>query len=356
MPGRLWFSLLCELTAVAAGTVVLTTAPAGAAARVHQRATEVHAFNSDDQGIQPDGLSCSISAGCRGRVVGRTVWTGDIRGTATYVLNFTPNPDGTLSYDGLESITGTVLDCGGGQFDLRITRGVYDPKRNLDSPGEPIKDQDNWQVAAGSGTRDLVGISGRGTEIITEFNNGKTKADLRGLVACKQRHPSSNLTVSGGVHVKPTDAVADPTLCDAQGREYSTSATDYVYSGSSTYYGTFEGTGRLCGHSTPGFGPGNSIPFVEVDEFTGTVHGCGTGSVIYTVHGFVEAGFDTGSRGLPGHEQWQLDVRSATKGLRGLRSGSGRDVGTINPDSSIDAPFVGRVTCVRPSSQGSPRR
>jgi len=345
-PARIRIALLI----CAVGVLTMSTASASAAPRpVRGRVTTVHAFNADDQGIQPDGLSCSVAAGgCRGRVVGRTVWTGDFKGTATYVLNFTPRADGTLSYDGVETITGAVLDCGSGRFDLRITNGVYDPKKTVDSRGAPIKDQDNWQIAAGSGTEDLAGISGRGTEIITEFNDGKTKSELKGSVNCTQPMPSSVLTLSGGLHAT-TDAVPDPTLCDAQGGEFKTSPSDYVYSGHSTYYGTFEGTSRLCGRSGSSLGPGNSVPFVEVNQLTGTIHGCGTGSFIYTVHGFIEPRLDSGSRGVPAREKWTLIPSSATRGLRALRSGGGQDVGTINPDSSIDAPFVGHVTCVNPA-------
>ena len=333
------------LIVVALGTVLLSTTPAGAASRGHMRVTRVHAFNADDQGIQPDGLTCSIAAGgCRGRVVGRTVWTGNFKGTATYFLNFAPRPDGALAYDGVETITGMIDGCGGGSFDLRITNGVYDPRKVVASGGAPVRDRDDWRIAPGSGTRDLVALSGHGSEMITEFNDGKTKSDLTGSVSCMRRPPSPNVTVSGGLHAL-MDAVPDSTVCDAQGGEFATSPTDYVYSGTSAYYGTFEGTGRFCGRSTGGIGPGNSVPFVEVDTFTGTVHGCATGTVTYTVHGFVEGRFDTANRGLPGDEVWKLVAGSGKHGLRRLRSGSGSDVGTINADSTIDAPFVGRVTC-----------
>ena len=41
-------------------------------------------------------------------------------------------------------------------------------------------------------------------------------------------------------------------------------------------------------------------------------------------------------RGLAGREEWRLVSGSGTRGLRALRSGSGKDPFTINPDSSIE--------------------
>lgn len=145
----------------------------------------VHAFNTDDQGVQPDGADCSLSEGrCSGRVAGKTVWTGDFQGTSTYVLNFTPHLDGTLSYEGVERMTVVVRGCGRGTFDMRITNGSYDPRKNLDSPGMPIYDTDSWSVLPGSASGALSRFRGDGTETITEFNNGKTKADLTGSISC----------------------------------------------------------------------------------------------------------------------------------------------------------------------------
>jgi hypothetical protein len=142
-----------------------------------------------------------------------------------------------------------------------------------------------------------------------------------------------------------TDAVPDVTLCNAEGGAYAIGPTDLPESGSSTITGTFRGTGRFCGHLVPGIGPGGSLPFVETDTFTGTVRGCGTGTVIYHVTGFVGTRFDTGRGGLPTEEDWRIARGSGLAGLSGLRSGGGHDSGQINLDSSIDTDFKGTVTC-----------
>lgn len=154
------------------------------------------------------------------------------------------------------------------------------------------------------------------------------------------------VNVRGTLHAL-TDAVTDTSLCIAQGGEYVPGALDYSYSGTSTYAGTFTGTGRFCGHSSGGPAADGSVPFTETDTFVGTVTGCGRGTVVYDVHGFIHPSLDLGRRALNADEDWRVVPRSGPNGLRGLRSGSGHDPAWINADSSIDADFLGFVTCVR---------
>jgi hypothetical protein len=156
--------------------------------------------------------------------------------------------------------------------------------------------------------------------------------------------------VTGSLHAM-SDAVPDTTLCDAEGGAYAIGPTDLPESGTSRYTGTFEGTGRFCGRFVPGIGPGGSLPFIETDTFTGTVHGCGVGTVTYHVKGYVGSRFDPDRGGLPTEEDWRLAPRSGHGGLAGMRSGGGHDSGQINVDGSIDTDFTGTVTCaqVRPA-------
>ena len=151
--------------------------------------------------------------------------------------------------------------------------------------------------------------------------------------------------VVGSLHAS-SDAVPDEALCDADGGDYAVGPTEAPESGTSTLRGTFDGTGRFCGHTTAGVGPGGAIPFVETDTFTGTVHGCGTGTVVYHVSGYIGGQLDPSRQGLPTEEDWQIVPGSGTGGLRGIRSGGGHDSGQINLDSSIDTEFSGRLTCV----------
>ncbi|MDP9181645.1 MAG: hypothetical protein M3P04_02560 [Actinomycetota bacterium] len=155
-----------------------------------------------------------------------------------------------------------------------------------------------------------------------------------------------------GVLDAVADPVPDPTLCNAAGGTYVAGPADFPESGTSTLKGTFDGTGRFCGHTTGFPGPGGRIEVVETDTFTGTVHGCGTGTVVYRVKGYVGAVPDLARRGLPSEEDWQIVPGSGTGGLRSLRSGGGHDSGQINLDSSIHTDFKGHVSCAPPRPSG----
>ncbi len=74
-----------------------------------------------------------------------------------------------------------------------------------------------------------------------------------------------------------------------------------------------------------------------VDHFTGTISGCGTGSVVY------QQQFSTDSKGnFQG--RWQMIEESGTGGLAGLR-GTGTYSAIIKPDRSISGDYSGTVYC-----------
>jgi hypothetical protein len=74
-----------------------------------------------------------------------------------------------------------------------------------------------------------------------------------------------------------------------------------------------------------------------VDHFTGTISGCGTGSVVY------QAAFSSDSKGnIQG--QWQMIEGSGTGDLAGLR-GSGTFSQITKPDGSTVGDYSGTVYC-----------
>jgi len=74
-----------------------------------------------------------------------------------------------------------------------------------------------------------------------------------------------------------------------------------------------------------------------VDQFTGTIRGCGTGSVVY------QQQFSFDSKGnFQG--RWQMIEGSGIGGLAGLR-GTGSYSADIKPDRSISGDYSGTVHC-----------
>ncbi|GAC1442561.1 MAG: hypothetical protein NVS3B26_17270 [Mycobacteriales bacterium] len=151
--------------------------------------------------------------------------------------------------------------------------------------------------------------------------------------------------VVGSLHAVQ-DTVPDMSLCAKEGGAYAVGTGEVPESGASTLRGTFEGTGKYCGHSLPAVvGPNGSIPIVETDLFTGTVHGCGTGTVTYHVTGFVGAPTASTPGGLPTQEDWRIVAGSGTGGLKGLRGGAGHNSGQVNADGD-NTQFNGTVSCI----------
>ncbi len=74
-----------------------------------------------------------------------------------------------------------------------------------------------------------------------------------------------------------------------------------------------------------------------LDHFTGTISGCGTGSVVY------QQQFSSDSKGnFQG--RWQMIEESGTGGLAGLR-GTGTYSAIIKPDRSISGDYSGTMYC-----------
>ena len=153
------------------------------------------------------------------------------------------------------------------------------------------------------------------------------------------------VVVTGHLHAL-SDAIPDTALCEAAGGAFVPGPLDVPESGTSVLTGTFNGTGRFCGHTTGVPDATGRVAFVEVDVFTGTVRGCGRGRVTYRVSGTVGLVPDASLEGLPTDEQWRIVAGTGVGGLRGLTSGGGHDLGHLHADASIDTDFVGRVTCV----------
>lgn len=159
--------------------------------------------------------------------------------------------------------------------------------------------------------------------------------------AAKER--SKTVPVSGSL-TGAAEPPFDSSLCDAQAGEYRASPGDFAYSGTAKLVGTFNGTGKFCGHNTRSLARPGSVATIEIILFTGTVKGCGTGTVKYEVRGFVTPSPGPG-RLATADEFWKIIPGSGTGGLRSLTSGGGRNAGQMNSDTSLATDFKGSVSC-----------
>lgn len=88
----------------------------------------------------------------------------------------------------------------------------------------------------------------------------------------------------------------------------------------------------------------NTLVYSGTGTFTGSVRGCGTGSMGYEVrNGFVDQQQNPTSPN--GFEEWQVTPGTGTGGLAGVTAGQGVGVYTIFPTLANNGVFVGSLSC-----------
>jgi hypothetical protein len=88
----------------------------------------------------------------------------------------------------------------------------------------------------------------------------------------------------------------------------------------------------------------NSFTFSGIETFTGTVAGCGTGTITYTVaDGFAKLAPNPTAPN--GHQRWTIVPDAGTAGLAGVTGGLGVGIFTIQPTLANDGFFAGFLTC-----------
>lgn len=147
----------------------------------------VRFYIHDHEGIKPDGARCRVSATrCDAVLVGNTVIDGALTGAGAYTLYATPRSDGNVDYDGEERFVGAIAGCGRGAMTFRIKDGVVD-FRHSDVATHSNVDRENWSIVAGSGTDGLEGISGSGSDVLTDHQDTTTDGIGTGTVVCHDR-------------------------------------------------------------------------------------------------------------------------------------------------------------------------
>jgi Protein of unknown function (DUF3224) len=106
---------------------------------------------------------------------------------------------------------------------------------------------------------------------------------------------------------------------------------------------TWHGTSVYDFCLVPGSSP-NSFTFSGIETFTGTVDGCGTGTITYTVaNGF--ATLVPNPTAPNGIQSWTIVAGAGTGGLAGVTGGQGVGIFTIQQTLANDGFFAGLLTC-----------
>lgn len=146
------------------------------------------------------------------------------------------------------------------------------------------------------------------------------------------------------------------TQCVQRGGEYDPKGFPTSYSGVSEFHGTLEGEGTFCGWIPPTVNPDGTADYIETDTFTGTISGCGRGTLRYDVHGRIQPGYDPARNAVPALESWSVLAGSGTGGLAGV-TGGGRDdpawvdltpTTDVPPQTTVDTMLLGTLHCNPP--------
>ena len=139
-------------------------------------------------------------------------------------------------------------------------------------------------------------------------------------------------------HFSDTGAVTPSSIPCVGGQAIHGSATFGVQPGD-----TWQGTAAYDFCLKPGPVP-NTLVYSGTGTFTGTVVGCGTGSMSYEVrNGFVKQ--EQNPTGPNGVEEWRVVPGHGTGGLTSVSAGQGVGIYTIFPTLANNGFFAGSVTC-----------
>jgi len=187
-------------TAVSVAVALLLALPLQAQAASGQHGMKtVDAFTNWTEPPPPIGPSLACPGpDCGLRAQGKTLFLGPgIHGTEEYDLYAGPDPahPGSLEYHGTAVFHVTKSPCGTGTFKERVTDGRADYTR-FDPRTQTTPFHNNWSIIPGSGTGQLVGIRGSGTDDLNDasFTVGGLTGDQaankgvhRGTLICRLR-------------------------------------------------------------------------------------------------------------------------------------------------------------------------
>jgi hypothetical protein len=261
-------------------------------------------------------------------------YTGDWTATSTFASG-QQSVDGAYGGFTLSVLDGEVTGCGSGQFLF------FDAFASLTPTG-------GWLIIPGFGTQDLASLSGSGVwETLDGVPGGATAGGaIRGSVTCTgedvspQRPWFEETPDAGSVEVDASAAFPAPrTLWETtlSAPEGSVEPPIALSDGSVTmqFTGTWAGDAPTVLATATRPSADGGLVEAMVMRFTGTVDGCGTGSLIVNVLDRVDA------QDAPAVRSWEIIPGLGTGDLVGA---TGLGTGTVNTGEGTST-FEGSMSC-----------
>ncbi len=173
----------------------------------------------------------------------------------------------------------------------------------------------------------------------------KVLAGLALVASATLLWPAAPASASGGGHLVPgfthfqDDGSAVPSSIPCPNGLPIQGDADFGVKPGDTWHGRSVYDFCLVPTATPG-----AFTFSGIETFTGTVDGCGTGTITYQVtNGFAQLAPDPTAPN--GHQTWAIVPGAGTGGLSGVTGGQGVGIFTIQTTLANEGFFAGFLTC-----------
>jgi len=170
-------------------------------------------------------------------------------------------------------------------------------------------------------------------------------AGLTAIAGATLLWPAAPAQASVGEHLVPVfthfqdDGSAGPSSIPCPDGQGIQGDADFGVKPGDTWHGRSVYDFCLVPTSTPG-----AFTFSGVETFTGTIDGCGTGTVTYTVsNGFAQLAPNPTAPN--GYQTWSIVPNAGTGGLTGVTEGQGAGIFTIQPTLANEGFFAGFLVC-----------
>jgi hypothetical protein len=157
--------------------------------------------------------------------------------------------------------------------------------------------------------------------------------------------PATPASASGGGHLVPVfthfqdDGSAVPSSIPCPNGQAIQGDADFGVKPGDTWHGRSVYDFCLVPTATPG-----EFTFSGVETFTGTVDGCGTGTITYDVaNGFAQ--LQPNPTSPNGHQTWTVRPGAGTGDLVNVTGGQGVGIFTIQTTLANEGFFAGFLTC-----------
>ena len=264
-------------------------------------------------------------------------WSGELASAAAFVGNALPSDQRSFQYtaSGLRAFSGRIAACGTGTVVIATSEDDLVPNR-FQALGVETTRSSRWRIVPGTGTAELASATGGGTFTVTSDGVGGATVAHAGNVDCAGSPDPAPVAATGepvalrfGFATSDLEAAQGCTTDGQACVNVATVATADLADGWSGELIIALGVHAPLGASSPVAAQGLVV-------FSGTIEGCGSGSITIDRHSVVPA---VGSV----NGNWQIVPGYGTADL--ATASGGGDLVITTDGTTVSAVLDGAITC-----------